>query len=104
MRHQRRGRWIAVVAVAGLATVLYGPSAEAQESRGGAVQQRLDHLVAGDGFPGALASVRAAGGRVTDYTAGTGDLATRRPVPRDGQVRIGSNTKTFTAVVVLQLA
>ncbi len=24
-------------------------------------------------------------------------------MPRDGQVRIGSNTKTFTAVVVLQL-
>lgn len=31
------------------------------------------------------------------------DLKTRRHVPRDGQVRIGSNTKTFTATVVLQL-
>ncbi|WP_406064826.1 beta-lactamase family protein [Streptomyces sp. NBC_01077] len=25
-------------------------------------------------------------------------------MPVDGQVRVGSNTKTFTAVVVLQLA
>jgi D-alanyl-D-alanine carboxypeptidase len=53
-------------------------------------------LVAKDGFPGALASVRGSDGHVHDYTAGPG-------VPRNGQVRIGSNTKTFTAVVVLQL-
>ncbi|HEY0535844.1 MAG TPA: serine hydrolase domain-containing protein [Actinoplanes sp.] len=57
----------------------------------------IGDLVSKDGFPGALASVRSADGRVHDYTAGPG-------VPRDGQVRIGSNTKTFTAVVVLQLA
>lgn len=67
------------------------------------VQRQLDHLVSGDGFPGALASVRGAGGRVRDYTAGVGDLGTGRGVPRNGQVRIGSNTKTFTAVVLLQL-
>lgn len=32
-----------------------------------------------------------------------GDLATGAKVPNDGQVRMGSTTKTFTAVVVLQL-
>jgi D-alanyl-D-alanine carboxypeptidase len=68
-----------------------------------AVQRQLDRLVGTDGFPGVLASVRDAGGRVRDYTAGVGDLQTRSRVPRNGQVRIGSNTKTFTAVVVLQL-
>ena len=80
---------------------LTGPSAfaDAETDRSvtprDAVQRRLDRLVSEDGFPGALASVRGTNGRVRDYTAG--------PVPRDGQVRIGSNTKTFTAVVVLQL-
>ncbi|OMQ15570.1 serine hydrolase, partial [Modestobacter sp. VKM Ac-2676] len=69
----------------------------------GVVQQQLDQLVAADGFPGALASVRHADGRVRQYTAGVGDLRNGEPVPVDGSVRIGSNTKTFTAVVVLQL-
>lgn len=80
------------------------PPARHQPARVDIVQQRLDRLVTADGFPGVLASVRAADGRVRDYTAGVGDLETGRPVPPDGQVRIGSNTKTFTAVVVLQLA
>ncbi|MFC9743767.1 serine hydrolase domain-containing protein [Streptomyces noursei] len=35
--------------------------------------------------------------------SGTGDLSTGRPVPRDGYIRIGSNTKTFVATVALQL-
>lgn len=92
--------------VAGVALVAPSASAALADSprhgRGDAVQQRLDQLAGKDGFPGVLASVRE-GRRVTDYTAGVGDLRTQRPVPEDGQVRIGSNTKTFTAVVVLQL-
>nr|WP_225825840.1 serine hydrolase domain-containing protein [Streptomyces sp. TML10] len=67
------------------------------------VQRGLDTLVRTDGVPAALASVRGPDGRTRTYTAGVGDLATGAEVPRDGQVRIGSNTKTFTAVVVLQL-
>ncbi|MGI5175888.1 serine hydrolase domain-containing protein [Dactylosporangium sp. CA-152071] len=99
----------AVLVAAGTSAVLAvgaAPAAFADNDtrRPDAVQQRLDHLVRDDGFPGALASVRRADGRVRDYTAGVGDLRTGRPVPRNGHVRIGSNTKTFTAVVVLQLA
>lgn len=56
-----------------------------------------------DGLPGALAAVRDRDGRTRTYTAGVGDLATGAAVPGDGQVRIGSNTKAFTAVAVLQL-
>lgn len=67
------------------------------------VQRGLDALVRADGLPAALASVKEPGGRGRTYTAGVGDLATGAAVPRDGQVRIGSNTKAFTAVVVLQL-
>ncbi|MFF0234318.1 serine hydrolase domain-containing protein [Micromonospora sp. NPDC005254] len=88
--------------------VLTGPPAFAAESGRPAgprdtVQRQLDRLVSEEGFPGVLASVRGTGGRVRDYTAGVSDLRSHGPVPRDGQVRIGSNTKTFTAVVVLQL-
>ncbi|MBM7168487.1 beta-lactamase family protein [Streptomyces sp. G44] len=72
-------------------------------SRPDAVRQGLDTLVRVDGMPGALVSVTDREGRDRAYTAGVGDLATGAPVPRDGQVRIGSNTKTFTAVVMLQL-
>ncbi|MFF5114093.1 serine hydrolase domain-containing protein [Streptosporangium sp. NPDC000509] len=66
------------------------------------VQKSLDGLI-GKEFPGALASVRDREGRVTRYTAGVGNLKTREEVPADGRVRIGSNTKTFVATVVLQL-
>ncbi|AEV89078.1 beta-lactamase [Actinoplanes sp. SE50] len=66
------------------------------------VRKDLANLVA-DGFPGALAVVRDEHGRIRRPVAGTGDTATGRPVPADGQVRLGSNTKTFVAVVVLQL-
>ncbi|KQV04790.1 MULTISPECIES: serine hydrolase [unclassified Kitasatospora] len=76
------------------------PSAPARPD---SVQQGLNALVRTDGLPAALASVQDRAGRTRTYTAGVGDLATGAKVPADGQVRIGSNTKTFTAVVVLQL-
>jgi len=68
-------------------------------------QQRLDALVAADDgyYPAALASVRDAESRTSNFTAGLGDLGTAAAVPLDGEVRIGSNTKTFTAVTILQL-
>jgi D-alanyl-D-alanine carboxypeptidase len=72
-------------------------------SRPDAVQRSLDKLVDEDGFPGALAAVQKRNGHVSDYTAGVGDLKTRAKVPYNGQVRIASNTKMFTATVVLQL-
>ena len=67
------------------------------------VQHELDALVRDAGFPGALATSRDARGRSRDYTAGVGDLETGARVPLDGQVRIGSNSKTFVAVALLQL-
>ncbi|MCF3107036.1 serine hydrolase [Streptomyces roseoverticillatus] len=42
-------------------------------------------------------------GRARTYTAGVGDRAVGSKAPGDGHTRIGSNTKTFTSVVVLQL-
>lgn len=67
------------------------------------VQRGLDRLVGKYGFPAALASVRGRDGGIRHHTAGVADLRTKAEVPVDGYVRIGSNTKTYTAVLVLQL-
>ncbi|WP_326566496.1 serine hydrolase domain-containing protein [Amycolatopsis rhabdoformis] len=52
---------------------------------------------------GALVQVRGSAGAWSGVS-GTADLSTGAPVPADAHFRIGSITKTFTAVVVLQLA
>ncbi|MFH9606687.1 serine hydrolase domain-containing protein [Streptomyces sp. NPDC017448] len=75
------------------------PSARASDP----VQRQLDALTRDGVAPGALAHVVRAGGEARRYTSGVGDLATGSAVPRGGSVRIGSNTKAFTATVVLQL-
>ncbi|KIQ65968.1 beta-lactamase [Kitasatospora griseola] len=93
---------VTAVAAAVVAGVLV-PVAATAAPRPDAVQQRLDALVQKDGAPAALATVKGRDGRSRTYTAGVGDAATRAKVPVDGQIRIGSDTKTFTAVVVLQL-
>ncbi|GAA2143064.1 serine hydrolase domain-containing protein [Kitasatospora kazusensis] len=101
---RRRRALSAAAAVAiGVMTpgVLSAPQASA--ARQDSVQRSLNALVRDDGMPAALASVQDRNGRTRTYTAGVADLATGAPVPVDGQVRIGSNTKTFVAVVVLQL-
>ncbi|MFC5665405.1 serine hydrolase domain-containing protein [Kitasatospora misakiensis] len=93
---------VAVTVGALAAGVLAVPSAVAASGRD-VVQQRMNALVADGVAPGVLGSVRSLDGRTRGYTAGVGDVATGAAVPRDGQVRVGSNTKTFTAVLVLQL-
>ena len=106
---RRRTPLLAAVALActvgTVGAVLLPPAAEARPGGSAvrATQQGLDALVREDGFPGALAAARTRDGGVRDLTAGVGDLETGQRVPRDGEVRIGSNTKTFTAAVVLQL-
>ncbi|MER6394988.1 serine hydrolase domain-containing protein [Kitasatospora sp. NPDC001603] len=104
----RRGRHRVVAAVTVLAAgaVAAGALAPTTAFAGGrpdSVQSSLNALVKEDGVPATLAAVKGRDGRTRDYTAGVGDLATGAKVPVDGQIRAGSNTKTFTAVVVLQL-
>ena len=79
------------------------PAAHASTGGGDAVQRSVNGLVSVDDFPGVTASVRQADGRVRTYTAGVADLRTGRRMPADARVRIASNTKMFTATVVLQL-
>ncbi|AGL16029.1 serine hydrolase [Actinoplanes sp. N902-109] len=99
---RQRAAGVAVLA-AGLAVTGTPVTVEASATTAAPVQPALDHLVTADGFPGALLAVRGGDGRTRRYTAGVADLVTNRPVPVDGRVRIGSNTKPFVAVAVLQL-
>ena len=57
----------------------------------------------GDGYPAALAAVSDSKGESAGVAVGKGSLETGQAPPMDGEVRIGSNTKTFVAVVVMQL-
>ncbi|MEV6718516.1 serine hydrolase domain-containing protein [Lentzea sp. NPDC051208] len=108
---RRRGVFaaaMAAVAVAGL-TLTDVASAGALDNRSRPVQDKtlqadMDALVSDGSLPGMLMSVRDRNGRVTNYTAGVGDIRTKSKVPTDGYVRIASNTKMFVAVAILQLA
>lgn len=104
--HRLKGTIAAMLVLGSGLLVAGGPAAPpAQAGAAGptAVQRSLDRLVRDDGFPAALASLQRRDGRVRNLTAGVGDRETSSAVPVDGRVRIGSNTKTFTAVTVLQL-
>ncbi|WP_369382667.1 serine hydrolase domain-containing protein [Streptomyces sp. cg36] len=103
-RRTRMVRYATTATVAaGVALTAVAPTAASAAPRPDVVQRRLDALVKNDGMPAALATVTGRDGRTRTYTAGVGDLATKAKVPVDGQIRAGSNTKAFTAVVVLQL-
>jgi len=95
----------AAVVIGALALGALAPCAVAAPgaARPDAIRQRLNAMVSPDHAPGAVAAVRDRAGRTLTYAAGVGDLATGAKVPRNGEVRIGSVTKTFTSVVVLQL-
>lgn len=55
-----------------------------------------------DGYPAAIGLVRS--GDSTQYVVdGVGDVAAKTPADPKAQFRIGSNTKAFTATVLLQL-
>ncbi|MER5349079.1 serine hydrolase domain-containing protein [Kitasatospora sp. NPDC002551] len=89
----------AALGVAGTVPAAAAPSAGPKDG----VRAGLERLVEEDRYPAAMAAVTGSDGRTRGYTAGVADLRTGAKVPADGQVRAGSNTKTFAAVVVLQL-
>src|SRR5829696_2013767 len=55
------------------------------------------------GLPGAFIYIEDADGTSEFHTAGYADLETRQVMTPTMHYRVGSTTKTFTAVVVLQL-
>ncbi|MBC7300151.1 MAG: beta-lactamase family protein [Nocardia sp.] len=78
-----------------------GQSATAAQPDRPEIRQALESIVQA-GFPGAQAVITTADGERT-VTAGVGDIDTGAPIPDRAYVRIGSNTKSFVASVVLQL-
>ena len=102
---RRRAVTAAALVALGVLTLSGAPASSAHGHRPSApvVQQGLERLVQQSGFPAALAALDVPRRRSLDLAAGVADLHTGRRAPVDGQVRAGSNTKAFTAVVVLQL-
>jgi len=104
-------RWIAiglaaVAAASATATTATAAAAAAATPAQHAYRQQdlqrdLDAITA-TGVPGVLAEVRT-GGRELRGTSGVADLDSRKPVDGNGFFRVGSNTKTFISVVLLQL-
>jgi len=66
------------------------------------LQRECQRLVEA-GLPGAFVYCEDADGVSQFYTAGFADLTTQQPMTPDLHYRVGSTTKTFTAVVLLQL-
>ncbi|WP_194815484.1 serine hydrolase [Nocardia sp. XZ_19_385] len=91
---------VLLCAVAGCGTATHKDDLD-EASRQAALTQTLDAVVRA-GVPGAQIVITEHG---KDWvtTAGVGDLVTGARFPDDGRVRIGSNTKTFIATIVLQL-
>ena len=107
-RSSRRGsvvwRVLAVPVVAAIALGAAGGAASAAPSKGEAesLKARAQGLVEA-GYPAALAAVTDSKGESAGVAVGKGNVETGQAPPMDGEVRIGSNTKTFVAVVVMQL-
>ncbi|OMG31085.1 serine hydrolase [Actinomyces naeslundii] len=97
-------RVLAVPVVAAIALGAAGGAASAAPSKGEAesLKSRAQGLVEA-GYPAALAAVSDSKGESAGVAVGKGSLETGQAPPMDGEVRIGSNTKTFVAVVVMQL-
>jgi len=103
-------RWIAIglaaaAAAAAATTTVSTAAAATAPARHAYLQQDLQrdlNAITATGVPGVLAEVRT-GVRQLSGTSGVADLDSRTPVNSSGFFRIGSNTKTFVSVVVLQL-
>ncbi|MFF5986668.1 serine hydrolase domain-containing protein [Prauserella flavalba] len=96
-------RWLAGLAggVALAATATVTPAAAAHDEHA-ATQDVLDRYQSTVGGPGAAVYAGDADGSWT-LTAGTARIFTDRPITSTDHFRNGSQTKTFTAAVVLQL-
>jgi D-alanyl-D-alanine carboxypeptidase len=94
--------FVLVSATACTGTVNGGSEPAATSAAGGRLQSSLDGLVEA-GFPAALGTVTEADGEHSSLASGLASIEEQRAAQPDGQVRIASNTKMFTATVVMQL-
>jgi D-alanyl-D-alanine carboxypeptidase len=87
--------------VAAVAALLAAPVATASPTHA-ELDRAVDRVVSA-GAPGVIALVRD-GHRTVRAVGGLADRRSRRPLRPGDRFRVGSNTKTFVATVVLQLA
>ncbi len=78
------------------------PMPEPTLDLGLAIDRPLARVVEG-GVPGAFVFVQDPDGSTVFRSAGLGNMADQRPIDERDHYRVGSTTKTFTAVVTLQL-
>ena len=97
-------RVLAVPVAAAIALGAAGGAASAAPSKGEAesLKARAQGLVEA-GYPAALAAVSDSKGESAGVAVGKGNLETGQAPPMDGEVRVGSASKTFVAVVVMQM-
>ena len=95
---------LAVPVAAAIALGAVGGAASAAPSKGEAesLKSRAQGLVEA-GYPAALAAVSDSKGESAGVAVGKGNLETGQAPPMDGEVRVGSASKTFVAVVVMQM-
>ncbi len=67
------------------------------------LQPQIEELMSELRVPGALIYVDVPGEGTWSTALGTDDLATNAPMKPEDHFRVGSNTKTFTGTVILQL-
>ncbi len=75
-----------------------------REDQAQRVQQLLDRKIAEYDIPGAVMAVMKRSGKAQVFVSGVASLSDNRPLTRKDKFRVGSNTKTFTAMTILQLA
>ncbi|MGN9907023.1 serine hydrolase domain-containing protein [Phytohabitans sp. LJ34] len=99
------GRAAVGVALAAVLVVVPATGAAAGVAPAGGdrrlLEQAADDLT-GLGVTG-VQGIAADGRRTSTARSGVADIRTGAPVPHDGYFRMGSNTKTFAAVILLQL-
>ncbi len=101
-RHTVRTRLatLTLTATLGLATLAAAPAAATSPTPSD--RDLLQPLIEA-GYPGAMITVTQDDGSASGATAGVSNLDTGQAPALDSHVQIGSNTKTFVAVIILQL-
>ncbi|KAB2345898.1 serine hydrolase domain-containing protein [Actinomadura rudentiformis] len=92
---------VGISAAALFAPTFVSPASGAPTYSRAQLQRDVD-AIRDTGTTGVLAQV-VHNGRSLKARSGVADLRTRQPVPWDSYYRVGSNTKTFVATVMLQL-
>src|SRR4051812_1749330 len=88
---------------AGAATTSTGPGGEQLPAYAATLQEAIPKVMAENAIPGVVVLIRSQEQGDWSATFGTGELGKDVPMSIDDHFRVGSNTKTMTSTVILQL-